>query len=490
MLSNAAFLKRSLVLVGFALAVFPLFYRLGEAPLRIWDESLFAMRAYYMAEEGGYLPNFDYFPGITFYRNLKPPLGTWFQAAAFSMLGYSEWALRLPVAIFAALLVVLLFTWGGRASGGMPYAGVAAGLILVASPGFLRDHVARTGDHDAILLLWMTAGAFFSFFAAQAESRGSRRLWVALLCLSLFLGFLTKSFFAFAFVPAFVLFWLWQGRLREIVSDPAHWGIGGLLILAVGLYYLRMESAFPGFWNFESNTVLGRYVKVQDGHELPWYYYIKAFFDHRFAPWYFLLPVHVYLLIRSQSAAFRAFGMLLWLCLLSHLLIITLSTTKLGWYDAPMYPIAALMAGSVIGELWVLWRKPAYRLVLVSVPTIVLGATYFRGLQEIAQTGPASQDEYYQPFMRWLQEEHPDLKHYTVYCYEYNGQVGYSAKLLNDHAGYKISAAVYYPERGFGVGTHIMVCSAEKEERLRLENEMEIVAEQAPCRLLRIKAPL
>ena len=148
--------KRILGIVLLAAALWPLFYKLGEAPLRAWDESLFAMRAYYAVEEGGYLPNFDYYPGITFYRNLKPPFGTWWQALSYRMFGYDEWALRLPVAVFSALLVVMLWLWR-CAVPELPYSGVAAGLILVLSPGFLRDHVARTGDHDAILLLVMTA---------------------------------------------------------------------------------------------------------------------------------------------------------------------------------------------------------------------------------------------------------------------------------------------------------------------------------------------
>lgn len=142
--------KRILGIVLLAAALWPLFYKLGEAPLRAWDESLFAMRAYYAVEEGGYLPNFDYYPGITFYRNLKPPFGTWWQALSYRMFGYDEWALRLPVAVFSALLVAMLWFWR-RVAPDLPYSGVAAGWILVLSPGFLRDHVARTGDHDAIL---------------------------------------------------------------------------------------------------------------------------------------------------------------------------------------------------------------------------------------------------------------------------------------------------------------------------------------------------
>ncbi len=477
---------RILLLAGFGIAVFPLFFRLGDAPLRVWDESLFAMRAYYAAETGSYLSNFEYFPGITFYRNLKPPLGTWFQALSYRCFGYTEWALRFPVAVFASLLIALLFIWGNRIAGDR-YSGILAGAILVASPGFLRDHVARTGDHDAVLLLWMTGGALLCFALEKANTQNRRRLFLALLGLSLFLGFLTKSFFAFAFVPAFLLYLAWKRQLLPLLRDPFTWVVAVLPAGGIGLYYLRMELAFPGFWSFESDTVLGRYLKVQDGHQLAWHYYLTEFFQGRFSPWFLLLPLHLYLLSKSRAGVFRDFGILLWLCFSVHLCMICFSTTKLSWYDAPLYPVAALMAGSTAGRLIASSAAGSIRrALLVALASVTLGMTFYRGIQDATQIAPAGDDERYQPFMRRLQQERPDLKKYTIYCYEYNGQVGFTSRLLNDKYGYDISVAVYYPEKGFDNDTYIMVCSAEKEERIRLKHGTAVVAEQPPCRLLRI----
>ncbi|MBX2930023.1 MAG: glycosyltransferase family 39 protein [Saprospiraceae bacterium] len=486
MLSKKVFLRRGLVILCFGMAIFPLFYRLGDAPLRLWDESLFAMRAYYMAEKGAFLSNFDYFPGITFYRNLKPPFGTWFQALSFRWFGYSEWALRLPVAVFSSLLPALVFILGNRAIRNTA-AGVVAGLILIASPGFLRDHVARTGDHDAILLLLMTGGLFSCFFLAQTADRPRQRLYIALLGLSLFLGFLTKSFFAFAFCPAFLLFLLLNGKLAVLLRDPFTWIVATAVAAGIGLYYLRMESAFPGFWQYESDTVLGRYVKVQDGHQLAWNYYLGEFFDKRFFPWFFLLPLHLYLTVKTSSQAFRNFGMLLWLSFLCHFLLITFSTTKLSWYDAPLYPVAALMAGSAVAALVSQWKTtPLKQGIAIAALLLVFATVYFQGIKTFSTAAPASSEEYYQPFIRKLKAERPDLKQYTVYCYEYNGQVGFTARLLNDKSGYDISVAVYYPETGFQKGTYIMVCNSEKEERVTSAHRVRVEAEYAPCRLLYI----
>ena len=246
-----------------------------------------------------------------------------------------------------------------------------------------------------------------------------------------------------------------------------------------------MESAFPGFWQFESDTVLGRYVKVQDGHQLEWDYYIAEFFSRRFAPWFLVLPMHLYLIIKAKNTAFQAFGLLLWLAFAAHFIMITCSTTKLAWYDAPLYPIAALMAGSALAEWFSRQDRPLNKALIAAITGLALGFTYYRGLQDIALTGPASDDERYQPFMYYLKQERPDLKKYMVYCYEYNGQVGFTGRLLNDHYGDDISVAVYYPEQGFNSDIYIMVCSPEKEERLRAHHEVVMEAEYGGCRMLR-----
>jgi 4-amino-4-deoxy-L-arabinose transferase-like glycosyltransferase len=530
--------KRILGMVLLAAALWPLFYKLGEAPLRAWDESLFAMRAYYAVEEGGYLPNFDYYPGITFYRNLKPPFGTWWQALSYRMFGYDEWALRLPVAVFSALLVAMLWFWR-RAVPDLPYSGVAAGLILVLSPGFLRDHVARTGDHDAILLLVMTAGLLLVYLTERTYAAGQvqrRRLYLGLLGLTLLIGFLTKSFFAFSLLPAFALWLIWRKRLVSLLREPMLWAAAAFVMGGVVLYYALMERAFPGFMSFESDTVLGRYVKVQDGHQLSWNYYIAEFFSRRFWPWWGVLLLHGGLMFWIQNSGFRipdsglhrrpptadrptptdsgfrisdsgframarplptadrrpptdsgfrAFGGLLWLSLLVHFVVVTFSVTKLSWYDAPLYPIAALMAGSAVQAL--IEQFPDWKKMIWIVLAVLLAGFSVRAVRDISQTGPASDDERYQPFMEYLQQKRPEIKAYKVYCHEYNGQTGFTARLLNDQYGYNISVAVYYPEERFAGGDYILVCSAEKEERIQKEHIVEIAEESGGCKLLLLK---
>jgi len=89
--------------------------------------------------------------------------------------------------------------------------------------------------------------------------------------------------------------------------------------------------------------------------------------------------------------------------------------------------------------------------------------------------------------MEYLQQKRPDIKAYKVYCHEYSGQTGFTARLLNDQHGYNISVAAYYPEERFAGGDYILVCSAEKEERIYKEHVVEVMEESGGCKLLLLK---
>ena len=101
---------KGLIFTLFCLYIyFPLFLHLGVGPARLWDESLFAMRAGLMAEEGKYLLNYSYWvEGGSGHKNTKPPLMTWVQAGFIKVFGHSELVLRLPIALLATGAIFLM----------------------------------------------------------------------------------------------------------------------------------------------------------------------------------------------------------------------------------------------------------------------------------------------------------------------------------------------------------------------------------------------
>ena len=102
-----------------------------------------------MAQNGHWLT--PHFAGTPDHWNTKPPLLIWLEALSFKTFGFSTWALRLPTLLVTLGTVVLLFWFAAKVLR-RPVAGLFGGVILVTCAGYVRLHVARTGEYDALLI--------------------------------------------------------------------------------------------------------------------------------------------------------------------------------------------------------------------------------------------------------------------------------------------------------------------------------------------------
>lgn len=351
-----------------------LFFRLGSAPIQLWDESRQAVNAAEMLANHRWLVT--YFDGQPDLWNTKPPLLIWLQAGSIRLLGYSPLAVRLPSAL-AALGTVLLVAWFGWRQLGQWLTGWLAALVLLSTSGFVAQHVARTGDYDALLLLWTTLGGLM-FFRYLREQRA----YLAWLAAGAFtLAALTKGIAGVLDAPALLLWAALCGRLGWLLRRPAVYGSGLLLGLVVGGYYLARELAAPGYLAaVDANELGGRALHVLDNHRHPWDYYLSLVADVRFTPWLGLAVVGGLLELRQpQGAATRQFALLAALVVGWHLLVISAAQTKLPWYDAPVYPWLALLAARGLTQLFeatgrqlrlrpTWWGPVALGLLLVGAP--------------------------------------------------------------------------------------------------------------------------
>jgi 4-amino-4-deoxy-L-arabinose transferase-like glycosyltransferase len=132
-----------------ALAALVFLTGLGRLPLFGRDEALYAEAAREMQASGDWItPRVN---GAFFFE--KPPLLYWLDALAYSALGPTPLAARLPAALLGVLAIALTVgvtsrVWGRRA-------GVLAGVMLVTCP--LVVMVARMGIMDMPLTLLITA---------------------------------------------------------------------------------------------------------------------------------------------------------------------------------------------------------------------------------------------------------------------------------------------------------------------------------------------
>jgi 4-amino-4-deoxy-L-arabinose transferase-like glycosyltransferase len=110
-----------------------------------------------MAHNGDYVH--FYYNGKPDTWNAKPPLLIWSIVLAYKLFGYNAFALR----FFSAVASVFFFFFAFklvRLYANEKFAFIAS-LILLTCKAVIGFHVGRTGDADALLLLFVTASLYY-----------------------------------------------------------------------------------------------------------------------------------------------------------------------------------------------------------------------------------------------------------------------------------------------------------------------------------------
>lgn len=356
----------AVLVVLFALiAYFPLFLNLDVLPLRIWDESRTAVSAYEMYRSGNLLvPHFQGEPDMW---GVKPPLVIWFQVLFMHIIGPGELAVRLPSALAALLTGILIFQFSWRDLG-RPWLGLFTCGVLYSSQGFINTHAARSGDHDALMTLFMVASLITLFRWCEYGRRKDLLIFFVLMGA----GALTKSIQALLFLPGIAAYLILRKRSIAMLKQPyTYLGIGVFLTM-IAAYYLKRESVNPGYleavWE---NELWGRYAGTLEGHRQPWDHYITLLIDRDLSSWYLLVPVGVVLgLLQKDQRMYRWVG-LVSITALGYLIVISTSGTKLDWYVAPLMPLLAVLVAV------------ALHMFLLSVLSISVFSTVLRSIRPI-----------------------------------------------------------------------------------------------------------
>jgi 4-amino-4-deoxy-L-arabinose transferase-like glycosyltransferase len=335
-------MERLVAIIAFCLLAWCcIFLHLDTLSIRMYDESRNAVSAMDMMDNGEYLVR--YWLGRPDTWETKPPLLIWLQAASMKVFGYNELAVRLPSAL--AALFTAIFLWLYCAKREQFWTGFWTAIVLIASPGFVDIHTARTGDHDTLVILFMTLYSLLVYDLIEHEKLSKKAiLWMGLL---VSLAVLTKSIAGFFAMPGLVVYILFRKKLSFFLTSKWFYGALAILVLIVGGYYSLREYFYPGqlhaIWEME---LLPRYTNTSDGAEFNregFWYYGRQFFTHRWLPFAWAAPLLIFFgLYSKQSRALTSFSLIQFL----SLFIIISSGTKNVWYDAPMYPFMALLAGS------------------------------------------------------------------------------------------------------------------------------------------------
>ncbi|MCO6495123.1 MAG: glycosyltransferase family 39 protein [Bacteroidetes bacterium] len=323
------------------IATFALFYHLGTSPIACWDESRQSINAIEMLEHHN--PLITTYEGETDLWNTKPSFLVATQAISFRLLGINEFALRLPSAIAALLLCILIFQFFIAEFKSLD-GGFVAVLSLLTTEGFNGYHAARTGDFESFLCLFSTL--FIIAFYRYVKSGQNR--YLTLFFVGLLFAIFAKGIAGLMFMPAVLIYLISKRKLSSTLQNPAFWILLLITTLIILSYYLYREYQTPGFIStVYDNELWGRFGKVVEGNRGKWYYYLKIFFSQSAAPWSFAISIITliwifkfrYSQIYSKPLSF------FWLFVIVWVFLISLARTKLAWYIVPTFPLVSIILG-------------------------------------------------------------------------------------------------------------------------------------------------
>lgn len=361
----------------------------GLGATHFWDddETYFVEVAREMHETGDWIvPRFN--------RELfshKPPIMFWLMAGAFRLFGISEFAARLPAALFGLATVLLVYHLGSRLHSRR--AGFWSGVILATSLNFVV--IARAAACDAELVFFCTLAIFLYVRAAQRAGQGALewghpavRDWCAIYAA---MGFavLTKGPIGLL-LPGCVL-----GLFRLMTPDPEgapgilskdhSWSPQGSLWAKLWQVACRLSPwrvarevwcMSPGLamacvllvsgpwfaavaWQTEGEFLRGffgthhfhRFTSGMDNHAGPAWFYLAAICVG-FFPWILLVrPVLWDLWTRTRSMGRLSPADRLIVCwIVVWVGFFSLATTKFPHYVIPAYPALALLTGAYVAR--------------------------------------------------------------------------------------------------------------------------------------------
>ncbi|MFT4737037.1 MAG: 4-amino-4-deoxy-L-arabinose transferase-like glycosyltransferase [Cyclobacteriaceae bacterium] len=316
-----------------AIASLSFFPFLGTTHLFDWDEINFAESAREMIVTGDFLRvRINYEP---FWE--KPPLFFWMQVVAMKIFGVSDFAARLPNALFGLITALVLFRIGAKEQSSR------FGVIWsLAYMGSLLPHLYfRSGIIDPVFNLFIFLGVYYLYLTVSAS--GISRKQAVLAGLFTGLAVLTKGPVGFLLVLlTFLAYWV-SKRFSRSIAHYQEVLLFALTVFMISAIWFGYETYQNGPW------YLVEFIQYQielfrqpvAGHAQPWYYHFVVVFLGCFPTSIIGLGYLVGSPKGDMSQLNHWFRLLFWVVLL----LFTIVTTKIVHYSSLTYlPLSFLAA--------------------------------------------------------------------------------------------------------------------------------------------------
>jgi len=325
-----------LLLIGFI----AFWWRLGALGLIDPDEPFYAQTVREMVQSGDWVtpqiygePQFE-----------KPIFYYWLVAGSFKALGETEFAGRMPTAVFATALMLLVWWFGSRVWN--PRAGFLAALVMATGLEFCV--MSRLMLTDIPLAAFIAASVFCYWLAARHEEERDKWMFWHLV----WAGFavLTKGpLGSLVTVMATVAFSFAMKRPLLFRGRGFWWGVVAYAVIVVP-WYAAMFAWYPKpFW--EEFFIRDNWLRViraeHPSNNHIWYYPGLLFLGS--LPWMPAVALTVrraWGRLREDEAAFFQ-----WCWLLTSLVFLTICQSKIPSYAFYLFVPLGLLIGRTLDDL-------------------------------------------------------------------------------------------------------------------------------------------
>jgi 4-amino-4-deoxy-L-arabinose transferase-like glycosyltransferase len=333
----------------------------GTLPLIDRDEPRFAQATREMRQAGEWIvPTFN---GEE--RLHKPALTYWLMRVSYAVLGVNEASARLHSVASALALVLATYVMGRRWFSAR--AGFAAAFALVTCLQMIVHGRSAVADMPMILFVATSQWALFELLHRHVPPKANKGTWIAVLYVSLGLGFLAKGPIAWI-VPGVTLLLHRFAFHRQPLPWRNLMPLAGLpitlaIVAAWGVPALLQTDG--RFWD----VGIGEHI-IERG--------TKAFNQRAFTPFYYLLTTILSLFpwsayapaaIRTAWKARTPLHAFLLAWFVAPFLVFSFYATQLPHYVMPGYAAICLLIGANVGDPMTrglrLWRNVVLKLVLV-----------------------------------------------------------------------------------------------------------------------------
>ncbi|MDQ3072272.1 MAG: glycosyltransferase family 39 protein [Bacteroidota bacterium] len=469
------------------LLYFSFFNHLDRLPLSMWDEARVATNAIEMWN--GHNPLVPYFEDKPDMFSLKPPLLPWLQALSLKLFGYNKLAIRFPSAIAAFITCLLFFYFTGHLKEikGNLLIPAFSSVVLASTVGYVKDHAARTGDYDTLLTLSITG--YILLYYLWVEQPRPRYLYLTAMFVAL--AVLTKGIAGLLGIPALLIITLIEKKLLVLIRQRAFIIACLMALIPILTYYLAREISTPGYIGLVlEGELIAIPTQAVQGHGGSFLFYLEEMYYSEFSAYiYVLLAALIYYLVVKNPER-RLIGYVS-IYIFSYLLIISMMTSKMEWYNLPVYPAAALVCGFFIyriGEGLAIAAGVSglkhYGFILLAGGIFITGP-YIERVTYHVHAPPAEWGlMQYGSYTEGMLNKMPSIDSFTFADHEYNSHLAFYHQVYKQQKGLSVDRKnlfdKYYPDEV------LVSCSRFTQDSLSAMYQMEVIDVSAPCKTMRV----